>query len=68
VAPDLDLYGMGVLSKLGNKLGPVWIAGKKILFLCFFCEIELIPLKFLRDSCKIPTFHTDPRMKMLVPN
>jgi hypothetical protein len=30
---------------------PVWIAGKKKLFLCFSCEIELIPIKFLRDSC-----------------
>ena len=30
-------------------------------FLRFFCEIELIPVKFLCDSCKIPAFQTDPK-------
>ena len=29
-------------------------------FLRFFCEIELIPMKFLCDFCEIPTFHTCP--------
>ena len=31
------------------------------LFLCFFYEIELIPVKFLRYSCEIPTFQTGPK-------
>ena len=29
-------------------------------FLRFSCEIELIPVKFLWDSCEIPTFQTAP--------
>jgi len=34
--------------------------GKKFLFLRFSYKIELIPVKFLRDSCEIPTFQTGP--------
>ena len=33
---------------------------KNFLFLCFSCEIELIPVKFLRGSCKISEFQTVP--------
>ena len=34
----------------------------KILSLpVFSCEIELFPLKFLRDSCEIPAFQTGPQ-------
>ena len=29
-------------------------------FLRFSCEIELIPVKFLCDSCEIPAFQTCP--------
>ena len=66
MAPDLDLYGMGVLSELGNKLGVSLDCGEKNFYLRFFCEIELISLKFLQDSCKIPAFQIGP--EMLVPN
>ena len=30
--------------------------GEIFLFLCFFCEIELISVKFLCDSYEIPAF------------
>jgi hypothetical protein len=36
-----------------KKLRFVWCAGK-ISYSCVFCEIELIPVKFLHDSCKNP--------------
>ena len=35
--------------------------GKILLFLCFSCEIELIPVKFLCDSYEIPVFQTYPK-------
>jgi hypothetical protein len=33
------------------------------MFLCFSCENELIPVKVLHNSCKIPAFQTGPREK-----
>jgi len=29
----------------------------------FSCENELIPVKFLRNSCEIPAFQTDPKWR-----
>jgi len=34
--------------------------GKFFLFLYFFCEIELISLKFMHDSCEIPALQIRP--------
>ena len=31
-----------------------------LLFSCFFCEIELISMKFMRYFCKIPVFQIGP--------
>jgi len=39
--------------------------GKYSLFLCFFCEIELISVKFLCDSCEIHTFQTGPNRNLV---
>jgi len=36
------------------------------LFLRFSCEIELILVKFLCDSCEIPTFQTGPERRLNV--
>lgn len=41
-------------------IGLVWNRGEFSLFLRFSCEIERIPLKFLRDLCEIPAFQTKP--------
>ena len=38
------------------------------LFLRFFCEIELIPIKFLCDSCEIPAFQTGPTLDSIAPS
>ena len=40
--------------------------GKTFPFLRFFCEIELIPVKILRNSCEIFAFQTGPRSSDVV--
>lgn len=39
----------------------IWNAGNFFLFLRFFCEIEMIPVKFLRNSYEICELQTSPK-------
>jgi len=51
---------LGAAGEWRGGLGACLERGNFFLFLHFFCEIELISLKFMHDSCEIPALQTSP--------